>query len=534
VPKTTIGAHIRSSYHDAEGNIWFASYTTGLYLYRKGKFYNFSSEIHPSLSTVNSIVEDHMEMLWIGTNNGLLRLSKQQLIRKSVDTSSHIYYEYYNKKTGIGMVTNEFNGGYSTAMTARNGDIVMATVHGLMSFNPKDFKVIRTGRERLPVLTVDFKGKGSTTKNSFDITKGYDKLDIVIRRNPRFELSNTIFEYRISNYIEEWTSVGNLDRLVIPELLSGMYTIELREYYGFGLDDYVETELVLNVIPLWYERQSIQLLAVVFIILCIFIYFRLRVERIKKLNVNLEAVVSAKTKDLSHKIEELNVAKGVLSDEVLFSNKLVGLVSHDIYGSMASLKMITELYWQSDLGFDKNGMNEIKQMSTEIYDQLTQILSWSKAIRGKQSPNVEPVSLNTILSKVIKIIEPQASNNNINFSFDNEKEIVVRTDGSLMYSILFNLLANEVKHNKNTSIEVRLNIFRDYVLLSINNINSQIEIIEDLNKFFKSGEDSLAGSRGLGLGLINNFARKLDITIEFKQLDTNGHTVTLKVPTVPV
>jgi signal transduction histidine kinase/ligand-binding sensor domain-containing protein len=67
---------ITSICEDRNGNTWFGSSGSGLYLLRDGIFRNFTTADGLSSNHTNAVIEDREGNIWIGTQNGLCRVSK--------------------------------------------------------------------------------------------------------------------------------------------------------------------------------------------------------------------------------------------------------------------------------------------------------------------------------------------------------------------------------------------------------------------------------------------------------------------------
>src|SRR5207237_3468368 len=64
-----------------DNTLWIGSEGGGLIRYREGEFHSFSAADGLSNSFVRTIFEDHTGRIWVGTDNGLLRVNGDRLDR---------------------------------------------------------------------------------------------------------------------------------------------------------------------------------------------------------------------------------------------------------------------------------------------------------------------------------------------------------------------------------------------------------------------------------------------------------------------
>jgi ligand-binding sensor domain-containing protein len=75
-PVEQIKGTVRTLRQTSDGALWIGSIGHGLYRYANGRFSRWTSaDLLPS-STVLSLFEDAQQQVWIGTQEGMVRLSK--------------------------------------------------------------------------------------------------------------------------------------------------------------------------------------------------------------------------------------------------------------------------------------------------------------------------------------------------------------------------------------------------------------------------------------------------------------------------
>lgn len=67
---------VMAIYEDIEKNLWVGTFGSGLYVYKEGVFYQVSAGRGLPDNFISTIAEDKNGYIWLGTNNGLTRISR--------------------------------------------------------------------------------------------------------------------------------------------------------------------------------------------------------------------------------------------------------------------------------------------------------------------------------------------------------------------------------------------------------------------------------------------------------------------------
>src|SRR4051812_7402572 len=95
------------------------------------KVYHPKMDSKQYLLFAHYLADDKQGNYFIPTNNGLFRISRKALIAACLDSTSTVFYHYYDKTNGL--LQNEFNGGsYPAANMLSNGDLLFASIKGLV------------------------------------------------------------------------------------------------------------------------------------------------------------------------------------------------------------------------------------------------------------------------------------------------------------------------------------------------------------------------------------------------------------------
>ncbi len=149
------GNHVRTIYEDSEGLLWIGTYDSGLSLFRNGKFTNITLENGLFSNGVFAVLPDEHGNFWMSSNQGIYRVSRQQLIDFADGKISSVISTAFGKSDG--MLTVECNGGRQPAgIKTKSGKLWFPTQDGVAIVDPEAFRLIRC-RRRLSLKILKLK-----------------------------------------------------------------------------------------------------------------------------------------------------------------------------------------------------------------------------------------------------------------------------------------------------------------------------------------------------------------------------------------
>ena len=85
------------------------------------------------LVTAHCFLEDRHSMIWISSNKGLFKVPKADMDAYAAGATSQLYYYYYGRQDGL--LTNEFNGGFSSCgVITPDGFVSLLSMKGTVCF----------------------------------------------------------------------------------------------------------------------------------------------------------------------------------------------------------------------------------------------------------------------------------------------------------------------------------------------------------------------------------------------------------------
>ena len=188
--------------------------------------------------------------------------------------------------------------------------------------------------------------------------------------------------------------------------------------------------------------------------------------------------------------------------------EFVSNVSHELKTPITSIRILAdslmsmgdapvELYQE----FMSDISHEIDRES-RIIDDLLQLVNLDK---NKVALNVEKTNINDLLAAVMKRLQGQAEQRNINISLECVRDVIAYVDELKFTRVITNLVENAIKYNNDGgTVSVQLNADQTYFYIKI--VDNGVGIPEDevdhiFERFYRVDKARSRETGGTGLGL---------------------------------
>ncbi|CAG5017093.1 Adaptive-response sensory-kinase SasA [Dyadobacter sp. CECT 9275] len=462
--KGTEGMYIRSIYiHPGkQAQVWFSTYENGFHLYQGEKLTSFPLDQNKYLAATHCIVLDKKGFFWMPTNHGLFQISHQDLLnyaRKPFD----LYYQFYDKSYGFG--TNEFNGGCQPcALRLANGYLSLPSLDGLVWFNPEKINPDTPGRT---IIADRYGEKGEVRTFSSDtLTLPLDPEQVVIYfATPYFghkanlQASYSLVENGNERLTQSWLPViGGSKSIQLGNIKSGTYLLTIRLANGFGTSNYTYKKIRIIVPPHWYQTVWFRVFCVFIILMAIFIYFRLRVRYLKKMNQKLELAITTRTGELQHTLNALRESENELSRQMHIQSRLVASISHDVKTPLkfvrSASRRMSNIIQQKDFEYASEINATIENTISGMYDLMVNLTGFIKTQVYGGTVKLEPVNLYNLVALKINLFSTVIQEHNNIILNEVPKTLSTESHAHLLSIVLHNLLDNANKYCRNGQIRI--------------------------------------------------------------------------------
>lgn len=507
-----------SIYEDSKKRLWFMTLGEGFCRYNP-ETDNFTrydmSQGFPS-NTIYKMVEDKRGNLWITSNYGLVCFNP--------DTGSKHAYT-----TANGLLSNQFN--FQSGYCDKEGRIYLGSINGFIAFDPETF-VDNTFLP--PVVITDFylfnkrlsvNSPDSPLKKSIIYS---DEIELEANQNSfSFQVAALSYqapemnglEYKLEGFDREWYAVGRNSTINYSNLPYGSYKLRIKGSNSDGKWNEKERVLDIHIRPPFYLSVWAYVIYVV-LALCslaaIIFYFRRRT--LLKHQQTMEKFEREKERELyASKID-------------FFTN-----VAHEIRTPLTLIKSPLENVLTSKSVSDEIRDDlEIMDLNTNrLLDLVNQLLDFRKTeTQGFQLDFVE-CNVSDLLQTTYKRFKPLAREKGLELTVDVPENLYASVDKEGLTKIISNLLTNAMKYSE-TYISIKLGVEDDKLVLSMCNDGAivPVEMREEIFKPFiqyKTGVLRSVSGTGIGLALARSLAELHEGTLRMAD-STESNCFLLTLP----
>ena len=495
---------VRSIKEDEDGTFWFGTYDSGLSRFKDGKFSNFNTANGLFSNGVFAIAEDKNGNFWMSSNQGIYRVSRQQLNDFADGKISS--YESFSYGKQDGMLNAECNGGRQpSAMTDDEGQIWFPTLEGVAIVNPDNLttnqlpppvEIENVAIDRQEISFARQKYTIPNPQSQIEINPSQTTLDITYTALSFIKSGQIRFKYRLEGLDENWIDAGTRRTVNYSYLPSGEYTFRVIAANSDGVWNTEGKSLKIIVLSPFYQTWWFAGF-VIFLAICLaFLLYRYRIGQLIKLNATQEAfsrqLIESQESERKRIAQELHDGLGQ-SLLVIKNRALLGLAAQE-------------------------NKTKADEQFNEIGDSVTDALSEVRSIAYNLRPlHIERLGLTSTIEEMVEEIE-LTSGIEINCDVEKINDLFSKENEIIFYRIIQESLNNIVKHSQATKASVEIFWENSNVILNIrdNGLGFELETISE--------------NRGLGLNGIAERAKILRGTYSIASEIGNGTTISLIVP----
>ena len=275
-------------------------------------------------------------------------------------------------------------------------------------------------------------------------------------------------------------------------------------------------------------RGSLVLIGIIF--LCAVIFTMTGSSRMRRIMTSMRLVREG---EYSHKIQmrgsdeyatlaaEFNKLTDKLQQTEITERQFVSDASHELKTPLASIKLLSDSILQNEM--DTDTMREFVADIGAESDRLTRMAQ-------------KVVDVGQTLSRVFRMLVPLADRQAVKLTASVEKGCTILSFEDDAYQILFNLVENGIKYNReNGSVHVRVRHEEDTVVIDVEDTGSGIPenaLDSIFNRFYRvdKARSRQAGGAGLGLSIVHEMVGRNFGTISVRSTVGEGSCFTVTFP----
>lgn len=484
-------ANVQSIYEDADGVLWFATWEQGLLRLKNGKLTTYTSKDGLFDDVQWSILEDGAGNLWMGSNRGIFRVSKQELDDVAEGRIEKVHSVVYG--TADGMRKSENNAGNPAAIRSRDGRLWFSTTAGAVVIDPND---IKTNHVPPPVVLQQFlvDEKVIPANEPLIVPPNARGIEIRYAGLSFIQPAKMKYKYKLEGFDTGWIEAGTRHRAFYTNLPPGEYEFRVIAANADGVWNEQGATLKFRALAPFWRTRWFYALGILAIAGIAFLFYNWRVS----------------------KLEREKLAQQTFSQQLIESQeaerKRIAVELHDGLGQSLVIIKNRALI---GLNAPENHERLLAQM-TEISEAVSATISEVRGIARNLHPyQIEYLGLTIALKTMIKAA---ADTSNVGFviEIDNLAKQLPKAAEINLYRIVQEAVNNVVKHSEATKASV-----------SIKQNGRALDLtIDDNGKGFAPDDEN--PNRGLGLVGIGERAKMLDAQYEINSSE-KGTTIRLQM-----
>lgn len=223
--------------------------------------------------------------------------------------------------------------------------------------------------------------------------------------------------------------------------------------------------------------------------------------------------VETKTKEFSDLQDAVTTLLQYSEKSYEQQKEFIGNASHELQTPLAIAIGKLELLIEKE-NFTENQAEKIAEIM-EIIERLVRLnksLLLLTKIENKQFFDNQEIKVNDIVEKNIEDLQDIAEFKEVEISFSENSELLVKADAALINIIVSNLLRNAIFHNiKSGKVEVQIDAKK--LIIKNTGIENSLQPEKIFTRFQKS-EHHQSGS-GLGLAIVQAIAELYDFSVSY-------------------
>ncbi|HTN37653.1 MAG TPA: HAMP domain-containing sensor histidine kinase, partial [Arachidicoccus sp.] len=523
----------RSYYKDQAGRIWFGSDGGGAFMYQNGQVYPLPLGDQKSLKTVHAFIDDGRGQFWLPTNNGLYRVSINQLADYVTQKKKTLYFYTLNNKDGL--LTNEFNGGSNPSYQwLSDSTLVLPSMQGLLEFQPFKIKINYPDNkiflDGIKVDTTDV--MLSSLKEVLLLPPDFNLLHIKVSCPYFGNPGNLQLEYTIDNHDlqSNWLQVPASGLLMVNRLPAGNYEIAIRKagYSAKGENGGVVIKFTVR--PHFYNTWWFYTLMLLVFALAGYVFSRRRIIHLEKEKLRIEKLVAERTCELNQVAQQLKVSERALINSNKVKEQVIAIVLHDLRSPIRFLGTISNNLVK---GFKEENpdrfygnLKRLNKSVSMLWGFIDQFFSW--AVIQQDAFKVKKVFF-----PLRELFEETAGFYEEILSYNENKFLVVptdldcHTDKDILSLILRNLVDNANKHTEKGDITLSAFEEEGSIHITVSDTGSGLSASQ-VKMFTDDRRD--ASEHGIGSIVIQNMLHKIGGNLRVQTLPGVGSSFRITIP----
>jgi signal transduction histidine kinase/ligand-binding sensor domain-containing protein len=537
-------ADVTALHFDEQGTLWIGTYGGGLCRYREGEFNAYTRKHGLHSDVVYQILEDDTGHLWMGSNDGIFRVARQELDDVAAGRIESVTSVVYGKRDG--MRSPECNGGQQPAgWKARDGRLWFPTTAGVVVIDPVRLSTndlpppvhieeVRSGKARVLV-------EGRSPETAV-FSPGSDNLEIRYTALSFLDPGKVRFRYRMQGLDPDWIDAGTRRVAYYTNVPPGEYTFQVTACNNDGVWNEAGTSFAFVLEPRFHQTWVFWFLCVVAVAAATGGVYRLRVRQMRAREARLSAVIDERTRDLAEatrRLEETNqtleqrVREGIdllrEAERMAAYGKMVASVAHEVRHPIFSMQAAAYVL-RDKLRLDPEVTTQLRVLDRET-GRMAALMDDLLEFARPQALSPEPTDPAGLLGEAAETFREARGDDAVDLKLKVANGLPsIAIDRRRMLQVFVNLMENAARHAEGiTTITLAAENVDGHLVFKVANDGKGIaenHLPHIFEPFYTGGRGT-----GLGLAIVRRIVRDHKGSIEVESEPETGTRFTITLPT---
>ncbi len=243
---------------EPDGTLWIGGARSGILRLRNSVWSTITVGHGLPTTDITSFLDDGMGYWWMGSNRGVLRVSRSDLGSVADGVLPELPIKLFN--TSDGLASAECPGGYnSSAVKSSDGRLWFATLKGVAVVDPRSLR-LNTNPPPVLIENVSYFNEDGIRRNldgpfteSLDIPPGSHDIQVRYTALSYAAPEKMRFAYKIESINENWLDLGNRRVLFFPRGNAGRFTLRIKAANNDAVWNTTGATLALNIQPYYWR-----------------------------------------------------------------------------------------------------------------------------------------------------------------------------------------------------------------------------------------------------------------------------------------
>lgn len=340
--------------------------------------------------------------------------------------------------------------------------------------------------------------------------------------------------YKLQGYDDNWQQLNDSNVATYTNLAPGNYQLQLRAGNELQAFSDINSFMDITVQPHWWQRRSVQFIAIALSILLISYRVKRRIGDVQQVNLQLEQAVNQRTAELQHSLQQQQAAYDELQQLDLLKDQFISSVSHELRTPLTSISGALNLIRSGALSMHKQ--QQLLEIASSNSERLTllinDLLDLEKLSARQMVLNFKTQNLDLIVQRAVQENSTYGQQRQVSLVYQALPQFnaLANVDEHRLLQVLANLLSNAIKFSPQQGVvTVTLQQQDNQLIISIADQGPGIaEAFQDkvFQRFAQenSGNTREQGGTGLGLALSKELMQAMHGNIWFNSIPGKGTT----------